>query len=83
MRGSWSRPLAALSPRASASLWVASFVMPVALWCAVSYFPFLWHSMVRVRDPGDVTWFTPGQLVERAAFDSENAAVQAQHGRLA
>ncbi|MFL5307416.1 MAG: ABC transporter permease subunit [Polyangia bacterium] len=83
MRSSWSRPLAALTPRASASLWVASFVLPVALWCAVSYLPFLWHSMVRVRDPGDVTWFTPGQLVERAAFDSENATVQAQHGRLA
>jgi NitT/TauT family transport system permease protein len=83
MRSSWTRPLAALSPRASASFWVASFVLPVALWCVVSYVPFIWHTMVRVRDPGDVSWFTPGQLVERAAFDAENANVQAQHGRLA
>ena len=61
----------------------ASFVLPIALWCAVSYLPFIWHTMVRVRDPGDVTWFTPGQLVERAAFDAENANVQARHGKLA
>ena len=83
MRSTWTRPLAALSPRASASFWVASFVLPIALWCAVSYLPFVWHTMVRVRDPGDVTWFTPGQLIERAAFDSENANVQARHGKLA
>ena len=30
MRGAWSRPLAGLSPRASAALWAASFVVPVA-----------------------------------------------------
>ena len=53
MRGSWTRPLAGLSPRASGRFWAASFLGPLALWCAVSYLPFLWHPMVRVSDPGD------------------------------
>ena len=55
MRGSWTRPLAGLSPRSSAALWVASFVAPIAIWCVVSYVPFIWHPMVRVTDPGDIT----------------------------
>ena len=50
-------------------------------WCAISYLPFLWHPMVRVTDPGDVAWMTPGMLVERAAFAAENAEVAARSGR--
>jgi NitT/TauT family transport system permease protein len=81
MRASWTRPLAGLSPRASAGFWLASFLVPVALWCAVSYLPFIWHPMVRVADPGDSTWMTSGLLVERAAFASDNAEAAARHAR--
>jgi len=81
MSGSWSRPLAGLSPRSSAGLWAASFLVPLAIWCAVSYVPFIWHPMVRVTDPGDSTWMTPNLLVERAAFESDNADARAQHAR--
>jgi NitT/TauT family transport system permease protein len=81
MRGAWSRPLAGLSPRASTGLWTASFIVPLALWCAVSYVPFIWHPMMRVTDPGDSTWMTPNLLVEKAAFLSENADARAQHLR--
>jgi NitT/TauT family transport system permease protein len=81
MRGSWSRPLSGLSPRSSAALWVASFVTPIVLWCVVSYVPFIWHPMVRVTDPGDITWMSRDLLVERAAFAAENAEVVARNGR--
>ena len=54
MRGAWTRPLAGLGPRASTGLWAASFLVPLLLWCAVSYVPFVWHPMVRVTDPGDI-----------------------------
>ena len=81
MRGAWSRPLAGLSPRASTALWAASFIVPVLAWCAISYLPFVWHPMVRVTDPGDVAWMTPGLLVDRAAFAAENAEVAARSGR--
>jgi NitT/TauT family transport system permease protein len=81
MRGAWSRPLAGLSPRASTGLWAASFIVPLLVWCALSYLPFVWHPMVRVTDPGDSTWMTPNLLVEKAAFLSENADARAQHLR--
>jgi NitT/TauT family transport system permease protein len=81
MRGAWSRPLAGLSPRASAGLWAASFLVPLLLWCAVSYVPFIWHPMVRVSDPGDSTWLTPNLLVEKSAFAVENAELSAHGGR--
>jgi NitT/TauT family transport system permease protein len=81
MRGAWSRPLAGLGPRASTTLWAASFIVPVLAWCAISYLPFVWHPMVRVTDPGDVAWMTPGLLVDRAAFSAENAEVAARSGR--
>ena len=81
MRARWSRPLAGLGPRGGASLWAASFILPLALWCGVSYLPFVWHPMVRVTDPGDVAWMTPGLLVERAAFATENVEVAARGAR--
>jgi NitT/TauT family transport system permease protein len=81
MRGAWTRPLAGLTPRASTGLWAASFLVPLLLWCAVSYVPFIWHPMVRVTDPGDIAWMTPGLLVEKPAFLQENADVVAQKGR--
>jgi len=81
MRGAWTRPLAGLGPRASAGLWAASFIVPLLLWCAVSYLPFVWHPMVRVTDPGDIAWMTPGLLVEKPAFLQENSDIIAQKGR--
>src|SRR5262245_61542763 len=78
--GPWLRPLGELSPRRRLGLALVSFLAPLALWSAVSYLPFLWHPMVRIADPGGVTWFARGQLVERRAFDSENAGQRARGG---
>src|SRR6266542_1720363 len=69
----WLRVLGELSPRRRLGLALVSFIAPLALWSAISYLPFLWHPMVRIADPGGVTWFARGQLVERPAFDNENA----------
>jgi NitT/TauT family transport system permease protein len=54
-----------------------SFLLPVALWALVSYVPWLWHPLVRVTEPGDIAWFKPGLLVERAVFAEENAKIAA------
>jgi NitT/TauT family transport system permease protein len=83
MQRAWTRPLAGLSPRASRGFWLASFLTPLALWCAISYLPFVWHPMIRVADVGDSSWMTPGLLIDRAAFASENAEVVARNGRRA
>jgi NitT/TauT family transport system permease protein len=79
--GSWTRPLAGLSARASAGLWLASFLLPVLAWCVISYVPFVWHPMVRVQSAGDSAWMTAGELVERAAFAADNAETLARGAR--
>jgi NitT/TauT family transport system permease protein len=81
MRGSWTRPLAGLSPRASGRLWAVSFLAPLGLWCVISYVPFVWHPMMRVSDAGDSTWMNGGELVDRAAFAADNVEIAGRHGR--
>jgi NitT/TauT family transport system permease protein len=44
---------------------------PLLLWSAVSYVPFLWHPDVRITDPGDVDYFQPDMLIDRATFAHE------------
>jgi len=67
-----------LSPRRRLGLGLLSFLLPLGLWSAVSYVPFLWHPMVRISDPGGAAWFSRGQLVEREAFAAENARLRAR-----
>lgn len=61
-------------------MWVLSFLLPLGLWCAVSYVPFLWHPMVKVTTPGDVAWFQEGMMLDRADFARERDKVLAQGG---
>src|SRR5258708_18595199 len=75
------RPLVGLTPQQARVLWTLSFVLPLALWCVVSYVPFVWHPMLRISDPGDVTWLAPGELATRADVERENQAVRARGGQ--
>jgi NitT/TauT family transport system permease protein len=52
------------------------------LWCLISYVPFLWHPMIKVEEPGDVTWFKSGLLIPREDFAKEVARVETEHGHL-
>jgi NitT/TauT family transport system permease protein len=49
-------------------LTLGSFVLPILVWCLISYVPFLWHPKVMVEEPGGVDYFQPGMLVDRAEF---------------
>jgi NitT/TauT family transport system permease protein len=60
-------------------LTILSFVIPVALWCAVSYIPWLWHPLVLVTDPGEVDYFIEDMEIPRADFARELAAMKAQN----
>ena len=79
-RQPWLRPFGELPPRRRAALGALAFVVPLGLWCLVSYVPFIWHPMIRVSDPGDVDWMTRDQIVEVEAFRSENHDVLARGG---
>jgi NitT/TauT family transport system permease protein len=74
MGSQWFAVRQALSPRRRTLLTIASFVLPVLIWCAVSYLPFVWHPMVRVTTPGSVSYFQPEMLIEKKTFYSEHDA---------
>jgi NitT/TauT family transport system permease protein len=77
---SWFQPFGEVTPRQRIAFTVASLLLPLALWCAVSYLPFLWHPMMRITDPGDVGYFVGDQLVERDTFEAENARLRETGG---
>ena len=72
----WFAVRAALSPKRRLSLGVGSFLLPLLLWCIVSYVPFIWHPQVLVTQPGDVDYFQPGMRVDKALFAEESQAMK-------
>ena len=50
---------------------IMSFVVPLLVWSLVSYVPFIWHPMVEISSPGDVSYFKEGMLIDREIFDRE------------
>jgi NitT/TauT family transport system permease protein len=71
------------SPRQEVTLTVFAFAIPLLLWSAVSYLPFVWHPYVEIEQPGGVSYFQPGMLVENDVFAAENQKMAAQHAALA
>jgi NitT/TauT family transport system permease protein len=69
-----------LSARAKLLIGVASFILPVLLWSAVSYVPWLWHPQIMITDPGSVSYLETGAHLPRDAFESEVSAAS-QEGR--
>jgi len=57
---------------------ILSFLVPLILWSLISYVPFLWHPKVEITEPGDVSYFTPGMLVDRELFDKEVATASSE-----
>jgi NitT/TauT family transport system permease protein len=78
-----------LPARTRAWLSVLAFLLPLGLWCLVSYVPFVWHPLVMVTDAGDRT--VPGQYsylaeeqrVEREVFEKRNQELAAAGAKLA
>jgi len=68
----WFKINKELSVPARRTLTLLSFLLPVVAWALVSYVPWLWHPLVKVKSPGDVTWFKADLLVERSVFIEEN-----------
>lgn len=60
-----------LPSRARLVLGIVSFVLPLGVWCLVSYVPWIWHPQVLITDPGSVSYLEVGARLPRDAFDSE------------
>ena len=70
---SWFAVRRELSPSRQRLLGLGSFLLPLLIWCLVSYVPFIWHPMVLVENPGDVDYFQADMLVGKAVFKDETA----------
>src|ERR1700760_2762596 len=70
--------LAALRRRPGMMLTLGSFLLPLLVWCLVSYVPFVWHPKMKVEVPGGVDYFQPGMLVDRGDFQRERAGMKAE-----
>lgn len=68
MSKQWLAVNETLSPKRSTVLAVMSFFIPLLLWCLISYVPFLWHPKVEISEPGGVSYFRQGMLVDKAIF---------------
>jgi NitT/TauT family transport system permease protein len=69
--GQWFRVRSRLTRRTRIILGFASVLLPLLLWSAVSYVPFIWHPDVLISDPGDVDYFQTGMRIDKATFASE------------
>lgn len=60
-----------LSPARVRWLTLFSFLLPLMIWSAVSYTPFIWHPKIEVTEPGGISWFQKGMLIDRDVFSSQ------------
>ncbi|WP_419813463.1 ABC transporter permease [Bacterioplanoides sp.] len=66
-----------LPARRRSTVTVMSFLLPLAIWCLVSYVPVLWHPLVEVSDKGSVSYFREGMRVKEDVFAKELAKAEA------
>ncbi len=75
----WFAIRAELGARKRTLLGIGSFLLPLLVWCVVSYVPYVWHPKVLIEDAGRVDYFQTGMLVDKALFREESANMQAQN----
>jgi NitT/TauT family transport system permease protein len=74
---SWFVVRRELSVQRQKWLGLGSFLLPLLIWCSVSYVPFIWHPMVLVSNVGEVDYFQVDMLVDKSIFKAETAEMQA------
>jgi NitT/TauT family transport system permease protein len=76
------RWLAAARRQQRIVLTIGSFVLPILVWCLVSYAPFIWHPKMMVNAPGGVDYFQVGMLVDQDEFNLQWATAKQQNLQL-
>ena len=71
MLRSWTTPRTPVDKKSARLLTFASFAIPILLWCLVSYVPFIWHPQVEITQPGGVSYFREGTLIDKDVFQKE------------
>jgi NitT/TauT family transport system permease protein len=83
LREPWFAARRELSPRRASFLTIFSFALPLLIWSAVSYLPFLWHPDVELQISADrenvTTVYVAGDRVSREFFPEFQEAVRQQN----
>lgn len=86
VREPWFAVRRELSPKRATVLTVVSFALPLLIWSAVSYLPFLWHPDVQLQlsaNRKDVTTiYVAGDRVSKGFFPEFQEAVRKQNEEL-
>ncbi len=66
---------ASLSKRKKLIYSLFSFLIPILIWCAVSYLPFVWHPQVEITNSGSVAYLQIGSRIDKSVFylEAQNA----------
>ena len=72
MNSQWFAVRKELPPNRRWVLGLMSFLIPLAIWCLVSYVPFIWHPNMEIVEPGGVSYFKEGMQVEKSIFETES-----------
>lgn len=67
-----------LSPRRQVVLTVGAFLLPLLVWCVISYVPFIWHPLITVTSPGGSSFLAKDMMIDRGMFADENAKLAAE-----
>ncbi|MDF7826395.1 ABC transporter permease subunit [Pontiellaceae bacterium B12227] len=67
----WFRFGKGLSQKRVRGLTIASFILPLLIWSAISYLP-VWKPEVQIVEAGDTIYFEEGDRVDRETFQLEN-----------
>ncbi len=70
-KSSWFAVRRELSPKRRLFLSLMSFGIPLLIWCLVSYVPGIWHPMVKITNPGSVSYFSDGMMLKKNVFHRE------------
>lgn len=72
----WFSVRKALPPKSRFVVAVMSFLLPLLLWSLISYVPWIWHPKVEISDPGAVSYFRQGMLVDSELFETESMKLE-------
>lgn len=67
-----------LSPQRQTLLTVGAFLLPLLVWCVISYVPFVWHPLITVTNPGGSSFLAKDMMIDRGIFAEENAKIVAE-----
>lgn len=81
-RDPWFMPRVGLSATRNRVLGLTSFLLPLIIWAAISYLPFLWHPNIKIVETGSVSYFKPGMQIDRQRFEKERDKQLASGGEI-